>query len=259
MKLFLNILIKILIIGALFNSLVFAKSGFEYGFQIPLGIGVGMYNFSLNKDATETQRSNYNAKLSQNAKNSYVGFDSGLLIHLGYNFQFKNKISLSLLFETGYAHDDFAFFVTNSGDSQTKTINNYIFESMVFGAYIKLNYNKLSFGMGGGIKVPLYARVSDSAVNYQNSSITRNIEIIKAQYMKSVFKVPIIPYLRLSVDYLIFSDKRLNLYLGGYIGYDFGMKLKSPAFNDNSLLEIVKQNISSLDLGFQIGIKINND
>ena len=251
-----KIYFKILIITMLLNRLVFAKSGFEYGFQIPIGMSVGIDRFILNKDSSSAQQSNYNSKLKQNSKKSYIGFDSGILVHLGYNFEFKRNMSLSLIFETGYSHDTFASYSKNKGSASIKDFNCYIFESIVFGIYPKFNWNKFSFGIAGGIKVPLYARVKDSVVDSQNSKITQNIEIIKANQLKNVFKVPIIPYLKFSVDYLIYSDKRLNLYLGGYIGYDFGMYLKNPKFNDNDLRKIIKQNISSFDLGFQIGVKI---
>lgn len=251
-----KIYFKILIITMLLNRLVFAKSGFEYGFQIPIGMSVGIDRFILNKDSSSAQQSNYNSKLKQNSKKSYIGFDSGILVHLGYNFEFKRNMSLSLIFETGYSHDTFASYSKNKGGASIKDFNCYIFESIVFGIYPKFNWNKFSFGIAGGIKVPLYARVKDSVVDSQNSKITQNIEIIKANQMKNIFKVPIIPYLKFSVDYLIYSDKRLNLYLGGYIGYDFGMYLKNPKFNDNDLRKIIKQNISSFDLGFQIGVKI---
>ncbi len=251
-----KIYFKILIITMLLNRLVFAKSGFEYGFQIPLGMSVGIDRFILNKDSSSAQQSNYNSKLKQNSKKSYIGFDSGILVHLGYNFEFKRNMSLSLIFETGYSHDTFASYSKNKGSASIKDFNCYIFESIVFGIYPKFNWNKFSFGIAGGIKVPLYARVKDSVIDSQNSKITQNIEIIKANQMKNIFKVPIIPYLKFSVDYLIYSDKRLNLYLGGYIGYDFGMYLKNPKFNDNDLRKIIKQNISSFDLGFQIGVKI---
>ena len=251
-----KIYFKILIITMLLNRLVFAKSGFEYGFQIPLGMSVGIDRFILNKDSSSAQQSNYNSKLKQNSKKSYIGFDSGILVHLGYNFEFKRNMSLSLIFETGYSHDAFASYSKNKGSASIKDFNCYIFESIVFGIYPKFNWNKFSFGIAGGIKVPLYAKVKDSVVDYQNSKITQNIEIIKANQMKNIFKVPIIPYLKFSVDYLIYSDKKLNLSLGGYIGYDFGMYLKNPKFNDNDLRKIIKQNISSFDLGFQIGVKI---
>ena len=251
-----KILLKILIITILLNRLTFAKSGFEYGFQVPIGMSVGINRFILNKDSSSAQQSNYNSKLKQNSKNSYVGFDLGISAHLGYNFEFRRNMSLSLLFETGYSHDTFSSYSKNNGSSSVKNLNYYIFESMIFGIYPKFNWNKFSFGIAGGIKVPLYARIKDSVVDYQNSKITQNIEIIKANQMKNIFKVPVIPYLKFSVDYLIYSDKKLNLYLGGYIGYDFGMYLTTPIFNDNDLRKILKQNISSFDLGFQIGVKI---
>ena len=227
----------------------FAVSGWQFGLNIPIGASFGFYKVRFSSDASQTYKDTY-AK-----RDTSVGFDSGLTVQAGY-FVGDGDKGISLLLDLGYSHDTFASYSKNKGSASIKDFNCYIFESMVFGIYPKFNWNKFSFGIAGGIKVPLYARVKDSVADYQNSKITQNIEIIKANQLKNVFKVPIIPYLKFSVDYLIYSDKKLNLFLGGYIGYDFGIYLKTPKFNDSDLRKVIKQNISSFDLGFQIGIKI---
>ena len=86
--------------------------------------------------------------------------------------------------------------------------------------------------------------------------MNRNIEDFNAFQIKNLFEVPIIPYLRFSVDYEIYSDKKFGLVLGGYIGGDFGMSFKNAMLNNQSIAKITRQTISSFDIGFQVGVKI---
>lgn len=70
-----------------------------------------------------------------------------------------------------------------------------------------------------------------------------------------------IPYLKFSVDYSIYTDKKFELVVGGYIGGDFGMSLKKPDINNQTIanqniVALTKQTISSFDIGFEVGIKI---
>ncbi len=75
---------------------------------------------------------------------------------------------------------------------------------------------------------------------------------------KKGLSFPVIPYIKFSVDYTIYTDKKINFVLGGYVGYDFGLSLKKPLLNNQNanLTKLMKQNISSFDIGFQVGIKI---
>lgn len=249
-------LLNILIIILLSFASVFAKSGVEIGIFIPLGIGVGINQYSLtNKNQTQEQKKNFEAAVKQADRRSGVGFDSGVLFQVGYKFDINKDFSFSLLGELGYAHDEFSFY-RESGDKKYQNIYLYMFESMVFGIYPKLNWKKFSFGLNIGIKVPLYAKVASSYIDYNKDNITRNIEHYDAFQIKKIFDVPIIPYIKFSVDYEIYSDKKFGLLLGGYIGYDFGMSLKNTIFNNQSIAKISRQTISSFDIGFQIGVKI---
>ena len=127
---------------------------------------------------------------------------------------------------------------------------------MSFGIYPKFNWKKFSFGVNLGIKVPLFARAMSSSINYDTKNMNRNIEDFNAFQIKNIFEVPIIPYLRFSVDYEVYSDKKFGLVLGGYIGGDFGMSLKRSSISDPNFSKITKQTISSFDIGFQVGVRI---
>ncbi|MEI0606501.1 hypothetical protein R4K48_06000 [Brachyspira pulli] len=253
MKRLFNIFIIILLAS---TSVVFAKSGIEIGIFVPLGMGVGLNSYRLTNDnPTKQQQDNFEAGVKQSEKKSGVGLDAGVLFHIGYRFQINKDMSISVLGELGYAHDEFAFY-KNSSDKNYKSTLTYSFESMVFGIYPKFNWKKLSFGFNFGLKVPLYTKTISAYTDYKNKNITRNIEHYNAFQIKNLFSVPVIPYLKFSVDYSIYTDKKFELALGGYIGGDFGMSLKRPTINDQSIAKMTKQTISSFDIGFQVGVKI---
>ncbi|WP_297203137.1 hypothetical protein [uncultured Brachyspira sp.] len=220
-----------------------------------MGVGINKYILT-NKSPTIQQQNNFDAEVKQSDRRSGAGFDSGVLFHIGYKFDINKDFSFSLLGEISYYHDEFAFY-RKSSDKNYKNDFKYMFESMGFGIYPKLNWKKFSFGINVGIKVPLYARIMSSYTDYSKETINRNIEHYNVSQLKNVFNDPIIiPYLKFSVDYSIYTDKKFALVLGGYIGYDFGMSLKNPLINNQTIAKMSKQTISSFDIGFQVGMKI---
>ena len=249
-------LLNIFIIMLLSCVSVFAKSGIEIGVFVPLGIGVGINSYSLtNKNPTQDQKNNFDSAVKQSEKKSATGFDAGVLFHIGYRFQINKDMSVSVLGELGYSHDEFSFY-KYSGDKNYKNTLTYSFESMNFGIYPKFNWKKLSFGLNLGLKVPLYAKSISAYTDYKNKNITRNIEHYNAFQIKNLFNVPVIPYLKVSVDYSIYTDKKFELVVGGYIGGDFGMSLKKSDLANQSIAKMTKQTISSFDIGFEVGAKI---
>ncbi|EKV57493.1 outer membrane beta-barrel protein [Brachyspira hampsonii] len=248
--------LNIFIIMFLSCLTVFAKSGIELGIFVPLGLSIGINQYSLtNKNPTSQQKTQFESAVKQVNRKSSAGFDAGFLFHIGYRFDINKDFSISLLGELGYNHDEFSFY-SISGDKKNENSYVYMFESMSFGIYPKFNWKKFSFGVNVGIKVPLYARAMSSYINYDAKNIDRNIENYNAFQIKDLFDVPIIPYLRVSVDYEVYTDKKFALVLGGYIGGDFGMSFKNTILNNQSIAKITKQTISSFDIGFQVGIRI---
>lgn len=249
-------LFNIFIIVLLASVNLFAKSGLEIGIFVPLGIGVGINEYALtNNKATQQQQENFNTAVKQANRKSWIGFDAGVSFHIGYRFSINRDFSFSLLGEIGYAHDEFAFY-RKSGDKKYENSFNYMFESIAFGIYPKLNWKKFSFGINAGIKVPLYTRVMSSYLDYNALNITRNIEHYNVSQLKKLFDLPIIPYLRFSIDYSIYTNKKFAIALGGYIGGDFGITLKNPILDNQTLAKMTKQTMSSFDIGFHVGIKI---
>ena len=199
--------------------------------------------------------SNFENAVKQSDRNSGAGFDSGVLFHIGYRFQINKDMSVSVLGELGYTHDEFSYY-RKSSDKNYQNNYMYMFESMALGIYPKFNWKKFSFGVNLGIKVPLFARAMSSSINYDTKNMNRNIEDFNAFQIKNLFEVPIIPYLRFSVDYEVYSDKKFGLVLGGYIGGDFGISFKNAMLNNQSIAKITRQTISSFDIGFQVGVRI---
>lgn len=249
-------LLNIFIIMFLSCFTLFAKSGLEIGLFVPLGLSIGINQYALtNKNPTQQQENDLKSAIKQSERKSGVGFDAGFLFHIGYRFDINKDFSISVLGELGYNHDEFSFYRI-SGDKKNENGYLYTFESMSFGIYPKFNWKKFSFGVNLGIKVPLFARAMSSSINYDTKNMNRNIEDFNAFQIKNIFEVPIIPYLRFSVDYEVYSDKKFGLVLGGYIGGDFGMSLKRSSISDPNFSKITKQTISSFDIGFQVGVRI---
>ena len=249
-------LLNIFIIMFLSCFTLFAKSGLEIGIFVPLGLSIGINQYTLtNKNPTQQQENDLKSAIKQSDRKSGAGFDAGFLVHIGYRFDINKDFSISVLGELGYNHDEFSYYRIST-DKKNENVYDYTFESMSFGIYPKFNWKKFSFGLNFGLKIPLYAKVMSSYTDYSKDNITRNIEHYNVSQMKDVFNVPVIPYLKFSVDYSIYTDKKFELALGGYIGGDFGMSLKRPTINDQSIAKMTKQTISSFDIGFQVGVKI---
>ena len=258
MKRLLNIFIILLLFAA---SSLFAKSGIEIGIFVPIGMSVGLNSYSLtNKNPTKQQQDNFETAVKQFRRKSAVGFDAGVSFHIGYRFEINKDMSVSVLGELGYAHDEFSFY-RNSSDKNYKDTLNYTLESLAIGVYPKFNWKKFSFGLNLGLKIPLYAKSISAYTDYKNKNIDRNIEYYNAFQVKDLFKVQAMGYIRFSVDYSVYTDKKFALVLGGYIGGDFGLSLKKPSINNQTIanqniIALTKQTVSSFDIGFQVGVKI---
>lgn len=248
--------IYICLIAGLSVTSLFAKSGFEYGVFVPIGMSIGINYYTLTNTNSMTQEQ-FDESIKSESRKAAVGFDTGVLFNLGYRLELSKDFSISFLGEVGYAHDNFVFSTSyGKGSAKKGTTASYNFESLVFGFYPKFNIAKFSVGIAGGIKVPLYASAISTAYDFENNIIKKNIEGINALQMKNVFEVPIIPYVKLSLDYAVIQDKNFELVVGGYIGYDIGMPLKNATINNQSLVNITKQTISSFDIGIEIGTRI---
>ncbi len=147
----------------------------------------------------------------------------------------------------------------------------------------KYNYKKFSIGWGAGILTPISGNgTSNADIKYfegkggKYALVMPSKEKFSHEDLKKLFKVPIAPYIKLTVEYEVFSMKEENLemgvILGAYINYNFGMKYDVDFLNaqlprsieDNSPVVGVygngdiynKYNFSKLDFGITFGSSI---
>ena len=171
------------------------------------------------------------------------------IISIGRNYRVPNEklTSISALFETGYN-----FYIRNrTYDEERNEYSSYLYHSLIFGGLLKLNfYNNLSFGIGCGILFPLY-----SETDKEDGMLGMYQSIAKFTYEKIayMYKVPIMPYLKLNLErYLYFSEKWAFKY-GLNIVYNFGMefnmnRLRSPIHKESDYTAYGRYKFSSLGI-----------
>ena len=129
------------------------------------------------------------------------------------------------------------------------------FYSMMVGATVKLNFSKMSVGLGTGIIAPLYAMVASS--KYGGVMAAPNLDNWNVNDMRNLFKAPIMPYIKLTVEGFIYLVPNLAITVGGYMMYNFGMQYKTGIINNNIGNNIYnKYNFSDLSIGLVLGVSL---
>ena len=238
-------ILKILITILIFSSTLFAKSGLEIGIFVPIGMSVGINTHP--ERATNMNQNTYNSYISNNIRNTFVGFDTGALVQIGYKLDINRNAGFSFLAELGYSRDTFNYKLkdteTNSQAIRMENYRNYTFDSFLIGVLPKFNYKRFSIGIGAGVKIALAGTINNSSYNPLLGYSTEKLQIINTKN----------PYIKLAVDYSIYTSKKFDFVLGGYAAYDFPLTY-TPKNAD--LTKIVPDKISSFDIGFNIGVKI---
>ena len=253
-------IIKILFILLVFSSVSFAKSGLELGLFVPLGIGVGIHYYDKTPSGFNKQQSNnYNTYISNNTRTSDVGFEGGVLFQAGYRLELNRDISFSFMGELGYKRDIFNYRLkdsnTNSLALKMKNYRYYSFDSLVIGVLPKFNYKRFSIGIGAGIKIILAGTINNSAYNELWGYSTETLKMINTKNYKDYFSNNIIPYLKITLDYSVYTSRKFDFVVGAYLSYDFALKYNDKS-KGNNLVNNPIENISSVDIGLQIGTKI---
>lgn len=227
-------LIIVLVFSLMFTKESFASSGWQFGFNIPIGASFGFYKVRFSSDAPQTYKDKY-----EQSKSS-IDFDSGLTLQAGYLIGDGEK-GISLLLDVGYSHDTFAV----KGDN---TKEYYTFENMQIGILPKFHKENFAVGFGIGIKVPFQlihtAKTSEGSVTTTKYSIDQ---------LDNLFKDSLITYIKFSFDYSLYVVDKIAVLFGAYIGGDFNLDLRGTEKN-----YIENRNLSSFDIGLQIGLKIGN-
>ena len=209
----------IAIIFILFSNLIFA-SEFEINFGGSVGYSV---EFTYIKDDIPLWLGYQDGGRVDN------GATIKAFVSIGRNYKIPNEklTSISALFDTGYN-----FHIRNrTYEPKYNEYSSYIYHSLIFGGLVKLNfYNDISFGIGVGILFPLY-----SETDKEDWMLGIYKEISKFTYDKIVYmyKVPIMPYVKLNLERHIYFSEKWTFTYGLNIVYNFGMefnmdRLKNP-------------------------------
>lgn len=190
-----------------------------------------------------------------------LGGDVSMFFQIGNYFKlFKNSKDLikgaSLFFDFGY---DFHGGMNEYKDPNTNRRNDELifYHSIALGIAGKLNFSKMSVGLGMGILAPIYAQTGSS--EYHGTIITPDLNGWKTSDMRDLFKAPIMPYIKLTIEgyYYIIEGVDMSVLMGGYVMYNFGMQYKTDVINKNVGSSVFnKYNFSALSFGILFGTSL---
>lgn len=252
---------KILIALFVISYGLFAKSGLELGVFVPFGVGIGVhyYNDPLSS-YTKDQLSSYNKYVTNNTKTSEAGFEAGVLFQAGYRLELNGDISFSFMGEFGYSRDVFNYrgkeINKESIVLKMQQYKYYTFNSVVLGLLPRFNYKRFSLGFGFGMKIFVDGTMNDSGYNELLGYSKENIKMIDTKNYKDYFSSNIIPYIKLTFDYAVYTSKKFDFVIGAYLDYDFGLKYYEKGKKIDNKIDAPIENIASVDLGIQVGARI---
>ncbi len=230
-------LIIVFVFSLIFTKEAFASSGWQFGFNIPIGAAFGFYKVRFSSDAPQDYKDRYDKRKSS------IGFDTGLILQAGYLIG-DGKKGISLLLDLGYSHDTFAI-------SGTGIKEYYTFENMQIGILPKFHKENFAVGFGIGIKVPF--QLIHTAITDENGVKKETTTKYSIGKLDSILKDSLITYIKFSFDYSLYISEKIAILFGAYIGGDFNLDLRGAEKN-----YIENRKLSSFDIGLQIGLKIGN-
>lgn len=240
-------IIKIILIIAFllysFSYALFAE--IDFNLIVPFG-----YNYTFSDAKIKTS---YNALISLKNQDYY---EVGVQSQIGYNFDTKNSIfkSISIMAEIGYQLSPMSISYNTTPNELT---NNILFHTLHIGLIQKFYVlDRLSFGIGGGIRIPFSADVKVN-MDYFMNPIPINNGKYDYSYIKSLFDSRVIPYIKLTMDGYYFFNDFVSLMIGLYITYSMNMNFNTDKLNSNLPMEYYhKLSYSSIGAGINIGIYI---
>ena len=248
--------IIILSVVFIFAKISFAASGWQFGLMVPVGMSLGFYNVSF----TDAVPDDY--KKSYKTDSGTLGFDAGANIFAGYAVS-DGDVGISLLLDLGYSHDSFGLSGSyKENDVEKKKKEYYTFENLSIGILPKFHYQNFAFGLGLGVKLPLY--LTHSMELTSGNTTTKTDGYYDFNNIKNIIKNPVITYVKLTFDYSIYVHDKAAILLGAYLGTDFGIDLRgNDGYYDNAqaswVTTVDSRNLASFDLGIQIGLKLGEN
>ncbi|CRF35123.1 hypothetical protein BRSU_2445 [Brachyspira suanatina] len=254
-KYIIRIILKIAFFLYLFNSALFAE--IDFNIIIPIS---SSYTFS---DMKLTTLGMSDSLVNTRTLKDNIGIEIGILSQIGYNFNTKNSIfkSIGIMAEIGYILSPIYTSYEFYDNSYTLNVNhNILFHTLNIGAIQKFYIiDKLSLGIGGGIRIPfsanLYGQNDGSPLPFNNGKYDYN-------YIKSLFKRSIIPYIKFSLEGYYFFNDFVSLVIGAHFTYSMGMEYNADKLNEyisyigTGMKWYHSYSYSSIETGLTIGVSI---
>lgn len=198
--------------------------------------------------------------MTNNTKTSEAGFEAGVLFQAGYRLELNKEMSFSFMGEFGYSRDTFNYRLKESDNgSIALRMQNYryiTFDGIVLGVLPKFNYKRFSLGFGIGMKIFVNGTINNSGYNKLLDYTTESIKMIDTKNYKDYFNSNVMGYVKLTFDYAVYTSKKFDFVVGAYFDYDFGLKYYEKGKKIDDKIDAPMENLSSVDLGIQIGAKI---
>lgn len=247
---------KAIIIFLIINITLFAQ--FEVNAFIPFGINGSFASITLNRPNHTYESIKGN-----------LGGEFGVITQLGYNLALNKNISISsisFLFELGYyLNANTITYEYPYADSYNyfKVTETLTFHNILIGFNPKINFNNFSLGIGAGIKIPLYAQIDKDKKEgfFEGSLMHQDKKSWNFDTIKTIYKVPVSPYIKINFDGLSYITEKLAFLYGAYILYDFSMSYNTDNIKIIDKTLIKNYQLSSLSFMFYIGVSFgrNND
>lgn len=177
-----------------------------------------------------------------------IKFNASIYSQLGFRIEIEDKITLGEFLEFGY----YPLTINTKYDGKPfprlydyRNTDKMLFHSIILGIIEKFYFKNFSIGLGGGIIIPIsgYGISSNpEKIFYSGTEYGENYPLVmptKNEFnhndIKRMFKTPIAPYIKLTIEYefLPFKVKNteIGFILGAYVSYNFGMKYNVSELN----------------------------
>jgi len=266
-------IVMALIATVIFASTAMAQSGFEFGITFPIGASISLPIQKIKGGLDATTVKYY----EDTAYKTSAGFEWGATLQIGYMFAVGNDMGVSALLDIGYHRDVFAFSSKQERQHATAATHykkvdvriSFEFDTLQIGVLPKFRIKNMAIGLGGGVKIPLGGTQygQDSSYNIitggEVNADKLETEVENAFTKKDIddsFKSAIIPYLKVTFDYMLPISEKTSLTFGAYVGYDFNLEEKIGSNDYGSTFRgfdtlYDKVSFGAIDVGVQIGLR----
>lgn len=177
-----------------------------------------------------------------------IKFNASIYSQLGFRFEIKDKITLGEFLEFGY----YPLTINTKYNGKPfprlydyRNTDKMLFHSIILGIIEKVYFNNFSIGFGAGIIIPISGfgvSSNPEKIFYSGTEYVENYPLVmptKDEFnhndIKRMFKTPIAPYIKLTLEYEFFPFKfknvEIGVILGAYVSYNFGMKYNVSELN----------------------------